>query len=84
MKNFTIEEEGHTVRFITMNRRRIQLFQVYSTIEGKEHRFHMQINEQTGDFAITEKFHCPPIFLKHEQRFNEAIKAHGIAEVIPT
>ncbi len=84
MKNFTLEEAGNTFQFITMNRRRIQLFQVYVNHENKKHRFHMQINDTTGDFHITDKTACPPNYHPSEKEFDYAIKNYGISEIIPT
>lgn len=84
MKNFTIEQEGHAAGSIMMNRRGIQLFQAYATIEIKQHRLNLQFDDKTGDFFIAEKFHCPPVFQKHEKLFSDAMKIHGVKEVVPT
>lgn len=84
MKNFMIEEDGNTFQFNSMNRRRILLFQVYVTYEGKPYRFHMQIDENTGDFYITDKTHCPEIYHKCEKIFSQAIKIYGTLDKMPT
>ena len=84
MKNFSIEEYGNIFKFLSMNRRRIQLFQVYVTHEGQQHRFHMQIDEATGDFHFTNKSVCPEQYHYAEQRFSHAIKIYGVSDVIPT
>lgn len=84
MRNFTIEEDGNTFQFNSMNRRRIQLFQVYVNYEGQQKRFHMQINDSTGDFYITDKIKCPELYHKCERVFSDAIKIYGVADKMPT
>ena len=84
MKNFSIEEDGMSFKFLSMNRRRIQLFQVYVMHEGQQHRFHMQIDEETGDFHFTNKSACPEKYHYAEQQFSHAIKIYGVSDVIPT
>ncbi|WPU95580.1 hypothetical protein SNE25_08595 [Mucilaginibacter sabulilitoris] len=84
MKNFLIEEEGHSLKFISMNRRKVQLFQVYVTVDGQQNRFHMQVDESSGAFYITDKAHCPPVFHQCEKLFSDAIKNYGVADKMPT
>lgn len=83
MKNFTTEAEGAVFNFITMNRRRLQLFQVYVEHEGEKHRCHMQVNEETGDFYITDPAKCPEVFHKAVPILNSAIKIYGKLDKIP-
>ncbi|RYG21155.1 MAG: hypothetical protein EOO07_03345 [Chitinophagaceae bacterium] len=84
MQNFTIEADGATFQFITMNRRKIQLFQVYVMYDNRQARFHMQLNEETGEFYITDKVHCPEIYHKSEKIFSDAVKIYGASDKIPT
>ena len=84
MLNFTIAEANHEFSFISMNRRRLQLFQVYVAVEGARHRFHMQIDENTNNFRIAERIHCPVQFHTLEERFSDAIKQYGVTEIVPT
>jgi hypothetical protein len=84
MKNFEIEAEGTTFQFVSMNRRRIQLFQVYVMHDNQQARFHMQLNEDTGDFYITDKGQCPEIYLKAEEILGNAIKIYGRLDKIPS
>ena len=74
--NFNIELDGVNFRFLTMNRVRLQLYQVYVPYEGKERRFHMQADEQ-GEFKIMGEAVCPPEYLHLEATFNDAIKKLG-------
>ncbi|OOQ60353.1 hypothetical protein BC343_25355 [Mucilaginibacter pedocola] len=84
MKNFVLEVEGTTFQFISMNRRRVQLFQVHGVVDDKAIRFHMQINEASGDLKITEPSQCPEQYRGAEKLFSDAIKIHGKTEKIPT
>jgi hypothetical protein len=40
----------------------------------------MQLNEQTGDFYITDKAKCPAEFHQAEDLLNKAIKIYGIED----
>ena len=74
--NFDIElSEGH-FEFITMNRAKLQLFQVYVAHEGKKKRFHMQLNE-TGTFYITDKQSCQECYHQLESTLSDAILKLG-------
>jgi hypothetical protein len=74
--NFNIElSEGH-FEFITMNRVKLQLFQVYVQHDGKKKRFHMQLNDE-GIFYITDKQSCPEIYHTLESTFSDAILKLG-------
>lgn len=84
MKNFTIEENGNTFKFLSMNRRRVQLFQVYVSEDGQQHRFHMQLDDATGDFHITNKSACPEKYHYAEKQFGHAIRIYGVNEIVPT
>jgi hypothetical protein len=84
MKNFTIEENGNTFIFNSMNRRRLQLFQVYVTYEGDQWRFHMQVDDATGTFHITDANQCPTQYHKSEKVFSDAIKIYGQVDKMPT
>jgi hypothetical protein len=74
--NFTIDLSGATFEFITMNRVKLQLFQVYVVQGDKKKRFHMQINE-AGAFYITDKPACPEIYYDLESTFSDAILKLG-------
>jgi len=74
--NFNIELSEGTFEFITMQRVKLQLFQVYVQHEGKKKRFHMQLNE-AGTFYITDKSVCPEIFHKLENTLSDAILKLG-------
>ncbi|RYY34465.1 MAG: hypothetical protein EOP46_13355 [Sphingobacteriaceae bacterium] len=84
MRNFMVEEDGNTFQFNSMNRRRAQLFQVYVMHEGQQKRFHMQINEESGDFHITDINHCPEMYHKSEKVLSDAIKIYGRLDKMPT
>ncbi|NHA03319.1 hypothetical protein G7092_05920 [Mucilaginibacter sp. HC2] len=74
--NFKIDFNDAEFEFISMNRVKLQLFQVYVLHEGKKQRFHMQVNEQ-GTFYITDMPVCPPIYRSLESTFNDAILKLG-------
>ncbi|MEZ2338768.1 hypothetical protein AB6735_24170 [Mucilaginibacter sp. RCC_168] len=74
--NFTIELDGVNFRFHTMNRVRLQLYQIYVQHEGKELRFHMQADE-AGEFKIVGDHVCPETYLHLESTFSDAIKKLG-------
>lgn len=76
MKNFTVEADGATFEFNTMNIQRLQLFQVYVTHNGEKKRFHMQINDQ-GEFKITDPQSCPGEYHRTEEQLNKAIQIYG-------
>jgi hypothetical protein len=80
MKNFKVEAEGAEFEFFTMNIKRLQAFQVYTVYHDERLRFHMQLNEETGDFYITDKAKCPIEFHQAEDLLNKAIKIYGIAD----
>ncbi|TSJ44418.1 hypothetical protein FO440_09635 [Mucilaginibacter corticis] len=74
--NFEIELDGAKFRFHTMNRVRLQLYQVYVQHEGKECRFHVQAGED-GLFKIVGEDVCPKPYQHLESTFNEAIHKLG-------
>ncbi|WP_428331391.1 hypothetical protein [Mucilaginibacter sp.] len=76
-KNFKIDFEGAEFEFISMNRVRLQLYQVYVNDGAARKRFHMQINEE-GKFYIADKPACPPAFLPLEETLSEAILKLGL------
>jgi len=76
--NFEIELDGVNFRFLTMNRVRLQLYQVYVQHEGKERRFHVQAAED-GVFKIMGEDVCPEAYLHLENTFNDAI--HKLGEI---
>ena len=75
-KNFTIDLDGADFEFITMNRVRLQLFQVYVNHESKRVRFHMEM-EEDGNFHIKDKSACPLTFQSLESTMSDAIKSLG-------
>ncbi|SDP13353.1 hypothetical protein [Mucilaginibacter sp. OK268] len=78
--NFKITFEGTEFEFITMNRVRLQLFQVYVLFERKKVRFHMQVNDNDEQrFYITDRSSCPKIYLPLESQYSEAILQKGLA-----
>jgi len=74
--NFNIELDGVNFRFHTMNRVRLQLYQVYVQHEGKEKRFHLQADDN-GDFKIMGEQACPPEYIHLESAFSDAIQKLG-------
>lgn len=76
MKNFKVEAEGAVFEFISMHVREVKLFQVYVVHEGARRRFHMQ-RDDSGEFLITNKDHCPVVYHKAEQLLSKAIKIYG-------
>jgi hypothetical protein len=74
--NFNIELDGTDFVFHTVNRIRLQLYQVYMNYEGKKCRFHMEIGDD-GNFHITDKTVCPAVFLPLEATMSDAIKKLG-------
>jgi hypothetical protein len=79
IQNFTIELDGAVFEFITMNRVRLQLYQVYVNHEGKRARFHTQI-EEGGGFHIKDKIACPEVYHSLEVAMSDAIKKLGEVE----
>ena len=53
VKNFDADFDGVTFHFNTLNRVRLDAFQVYVSYKDKKNRFHMQIAED-GKFHITD------------------------------
>jgi len=76
--NFTTVIDNIQFEFQTMNVRKLQLFQVYVMHEGKRIRFHMQVTGN-GEFVITDKYHCPEIYVGLEKTLSERILTHGVA-----
>lgn len=74
--NFSTIIEGIHFELLTMNIKRLQLFQVYGVHGGRKVRFHMQMNEG-GEFMITDKSHLPEIYLPLEKALNEKILEHA-------
>jgi hypothetical protein len=74
--NFKIDFEGTDFEFFSMNRWKLQLYQVYVLYDGKRKRFHMQLNEE-GKFYITDKQTCPQIYLHLEDTLGDAILKLG-------
>jgi hypothetical protein len=74
--NFNIEFDGAAFEFVTMNRVRLHLYQVYVDHEGKQKRFHMQLNKE-GAFSIVDKIACPEVYLPLESTFSDAILKLG-------
>ena len=74
--NFNIELSGAHFEFITMNRVKLQLFQVYVMHNGTKKRFHMQLND-AGFFYITDKPACPEPYYQPEGTLNDAILKLG-------
>lgn len=74
--NFRTIIDGLHFEFLTMNIKRLQLFQVYVVHGGKKVRFHMQMNAG-GEFQITDKSHLPEIYLHLERALNEKILEHA-------
>lgn len=78
-QNFNLELDGANFEFITMNRVRLQLYQVYVPFEGKRKRFHMEI-ENDGNFHIKDPSACPEIYRHLESSMSDAIKNYGEAK----
>jgi hypothetical protein len=74
--NFNIGLSGTDFEFISMNRVRPQLYQVYVHHEGKRRRFHLQI-EEDGNFHMKDRSACPEIYLALETTMSDAIKQYG-------
>jgi hypothetical protein len=72
MFNFKNELEGVVFDFHTMHVKKLQLFQVYMTYEGRQHRFHMQRQGQ-ADFYMTDPHKVPEPFRHLEKALSEAI-----------
>jgi hypothetical protein len=74
--NFKIELDGIDFEFITMNRVRLHLYQVYVLHEGSKCRFHLQL-EEDGKFHIADRPACPPAYYHLEDTMSEAILKLG-------
>ncbi|MBB6107702.1 hypothetical protein SAMN05421821_101382 [Mucilaginibacter lappiensis] len=74
--NFKIDFDDAEFEFVSMNRVRLQLFQVYVLHEGKKQRFHMQINDQAA-FYITDMQVCPEVYRSLENTLSDAILKLG-------
>jgi len=74
--NFKIDFNDAEFKFISMNRVKLQLFQVYVMHDGKERRFHMQVNDE-GTFRIVDLFSCPEVYQSLESTLSDAILQLG-------
>lgn len=74
--NFNIDLSGAQFELVTMNRVKLQLFQVYVFHEGKKSRFHMQVNGD-GVFYIADKPSCPERYHELESTLSDAILKLG-------
>lgn len=72
VKNFLVELAGTQFRFNTLSSKTLQAFQVYHMQDGKQQRFHMQINGN-GSFFITDPEHCPKDYVLLEVALSNAI-----------
>lgn len=69
---FNIVIDDVVFEFMTMNVQRIQLFQVYTDVNGVKKRFHMQLAEDgTLKFALPEE--CPAHLLALEQTLSDHV-----------
>ena len=75
--NFNIELDGVNFEFVTMNRVRLHLYQVYVLHDGKKIRFHMQL-EADGKFRVADKPACPTSYHHLEDTMSDAILKLGI------
>lgn len=81
-KNFTTTIEGTEFELISMNRVKLQLYQVYALFEQKKVRFHMQVDDNNPErFYITDRQSCPEVYLPLEAKLSEAILKNG--HVVP-
>jgi len=71
IKNFTVELSGMHFKFNTLSAKDLRAFQVYSQVEGKPMRFHMQLRD--GAFYITDPSICPAEFMALEGALSEVI-----------
>jgi hypothetical protein len=76
-QNFNIDLDNVNFRFLTMNRVKLQLFQVYAPHGGKTERFHMQ-SDAEGVFKIMGNDVCPEVYRHLESTFNDAIQKLGL------
>lgn len=74
--NFKINLDGMDFEFITMNRVRLHLYQVYVLHQDSKIRFHMQL-EEDGRFHIADRPVCPADYHHLEDTMNEAILKLG-------
>lgn len=58
--------------FHPVNIRDKQLYQVYTTHNDSELRFHMQV-QNSGSFYITDKTRCPEFIVTLEAQLSDAI-----------
>jgi hypothetical protein len=72
IKNFIVELSGMKFNFNTIHALKLQVFQVYTELEGKKVRFHMQRNE-VDTFYITDKEACPAVFHSLEKELSDLI-----------
>lgn len=72
IKNFTADVSGKTFRFNTLHATILKVFQVYVQHEGKQYRFHMQLNEN-GVFYITQPEHCHQEYLAIENELIDCL-----------
>lgn len=72
MIDLPLEAENIPFHLHPVNVREKQLYQVYTTFQGKEHRFHMQSSDGQN-FKITDRARCPKDYLVLESALSEAI-----------
>ncbi|MDN5286571.1 MAG: hypothetical protein JWR38_2845 [Mucilaginibacter sp.] len=78
--NFRITIKGTEFEFISMNRVKLQAFQIFVLFEQKKVRFHMQVDDNDPErFYITDPQSCPDVHLSLEPTFSEAILQKGLA-----
>lgn len=70
--SFDTENGPHEFSFHPVNIRDKQLYQVYTTYDRTELRFHMQV-QNSGSFYITDKSKCPEFVINLEAQFSDAI-----------
>jgi hypothetical protein len=79
----TLGDQEVKFTFNPVNAYHLQLFQVYTIINEKEVRFHMQTNEK-GEFQITDPYRLPDAYVKLEAQLVSAIHTQYPEETLPT
>jgi hypothetical protein len=63
---------GMKFRFKTIHALKLQVFQVYTELEGKKIRFYMQRNKEDA-FYITDKEACPAVYYPLEKELSNKV-----------
>ena len=74
--NLKIDLNDASFEFLSVNRVRLQLYQVYVLHAGRQARFHMQVDDE-GGFRIADRQACPEPYLGLESTFSDAIVKLG-------